>query len=99
MEKKFVELAEKLRVLQGKIKFLKEQVNKCTEVLKEICDNETTSFKGYTYTKTIRLGAIKYEDVEILKDIDLDPYRGAPVTSWRLSYQDQFDSEERLWAV
>lgn len=91
MEKKFIELAEKLREIQSKVKFLKDQANKCTEVLKEICGDETTSFKGYTYMKIERKGSIKYALIPQLKDIDLEPYRGGMIVSWKLSYNEQFE--------
>lgn len=91
MEKKFIELAEKLRELQGKVKFLKGQASKYAAVLKEMCDGETTSFKGYTYMKIERKGSIKYALIPELKDLDLEPYRGDTIESWKLNYDEQFE--------
>ena len=87
----FKESAQKMLEIQKKIKFLKEEENKLSVRLKIICDNETTSFAGFTFKKFDRLGPVKYKDIPELKSVDLDAYRAGMVTMWKLSYQEQFE--------
>ena len=91
MEKRFLDTAERLVEIQAKIKFLKTQAVDASAKLQAICGNETTSFKGYTYSKIKRKGAIKYSLIPELKRVDLEPYRGDLVISWKLKYEQQFE--------
>jgi len=91
MEKRFTEIAERLREIEAKIKFLKAEQAKTSSILKELCDGETQSFNGYTYKLIERKGVIKYATIPELKDIDLEPYRADNSLYWKLNYDEQFE--------
>lgn len=84
-------LAKELFEIQEKIKFLEAKKQQIATTLKEKCEFKTTLLGDYTYGIHTRLGNIKYENIPELKSVDLDQYRGAPVTVWKLSYLKQFD--------
>jgi hypothetical protein len=88
---KFTLTAKELLDIQSKIKFLKDKAEELGDSLKEICNNETTTKDGYTYQCIERVGSVKYKDIPELKDIDLEPFRGSPVITWKLVYQKQYD--------
>lgn len=90
MEKRFLQIAEQLKEAQAKAKFFKREADKAAEQLKEMCGDQTTSFKGYTYQRIERAGSIKYNLIPELKKIDLEQYRGTKIISWRLKYEEQF---------
>ena len=87
----FTALAKELKDIQDKVKFLKGKEQDMSKHLRERCDNETTSFNGYTYTINERIGSVKYKDIPELEGLDLDQYRGNPVITWKLVYEKQFD--------
>lgn len=91
MKEQFKQTAHMLLKIQQKIKYLREIEQKTASRLREICDGETTSFDGYKYQKIDRLGPIRYCDIPQLKQLDLEIYRDNPVTSWKLTYQEQFE--------
>lgn len=90
MKSEFIHTAKVLLDIQQKIKYLKEQERKAAETLREICGNDSQEFEGYKYQRIERLGSIQYKDIPELKSIDLEQYRGNPVTSWKLSFAPQF---------
>jgi hypothetical protein len=77
--------------VQQKIKFLKQKESELAGELKAVCDFKTTSAEGYTYTVSQRKGSVKYADIPELLDVNLEPYRGDPVTMWRLNFTKQFE--------
>ena len=91
MRKEFVELAEKLKKRQEMIRFLRKEEADLKARLLGVCKNETTSFDGYTYLRVDRKGPVKYSDIPELKNVDLETYRGDSVTSWKLTYEKQFN--------
>jgi len=90
MKKQFKQTAHALLKIKQKIKFLQELEKKEADRLREICNNETTSFEGYKYLRTERPGSVSYKDIPELKNVNLEQYRGDIVTLWKLSYQEQF---------
>ena len=91
MKEKFIETAIELKELQDKIKFLKGKAEKTATRLKELCEDETTTFDGYTYKRIERQGNVQYKLIPELQTIDLDQYRSDIIVSWKLSYEKQFD--------
>lgn len=92
MDNNFLQTAEELLSLNQKIAFLKTKHRDLSVMLREICHNETGTECGYKYLKITRPGSIKYKEIEILKGLNLDRYRGDPVVTWKLSFQRQFEN-------
>lgn len=55
------------------------------EKLIALSNNQNSKGCGVKLTKVITKGRIDYSKIELLKDIDLEQYRGKPVESWRIS--------------
>lgn len=58
------------------------------EILKklvEIAEGKNAEFDGRKLTRVERIGAVKYEKIPELKNIDLSQYRGASTSYWKFS--------------
>jgi putative phage-type endonuclease len=51
----------------------------------EQCGNRNAKNKYLKMTKSFRKGAIQYDKIEVLKRIDLEQYRKAPIESYRIT--------------
>jgi len=91
MEITFTITAKELMEVQAKIKYLKAKEETISTTLREICNNVTASKDGYTYKQFERKGSVMYAKIPELETVDLDKYRGDPITAWRLSYVKQFE--------
>lgn len=87
----FTAQARELLDIKEKLKFLKKKEKELSVALQEVCEFKTTSHNGYTFKTIERIGIIKYSDIPELKDLDLEPYRGTPIVTWKLSFEKQFD--------
>lgn len=78
--------SERYQNLSEQIEYLmelKESVKR--DILIAIGDVKRAKIKNLSIQKMIRKGAIEYDKIEALKNIDLDPYRKQPIVSWRIS--------------
>lgn len=87
----FINTAEKLLLTKARIAALLRQEQAELEELKKICNYQSTSIDGYVFEKHMRLGSIKYENIEVLKTIDLNLYRGKEVEVWRIKKEIHFE--------
>jgi hypothetical protein len=47
--------------------------------------NEELSAGGFSLSKVIRKGSVDYAQIPVLQGLDLEPYRKAEITTWKLS--------------
>jgi len=87
----FTAQSRELLDIKEKIKFLLRKEKELSGALQEVCEFQTTSHNGYTYKNIERIGIIKYSDIPELKGLNLEPYRGSPIVTWKLSFEKQFD--------
>ena len=50
----------------------------------EICDNQSCSGNGIKVVKTTTKGSISYDEIEVLKEINLEVYRKPATTVWKV---------------
>lgn len=53
--------------------------------LMELSEGKNSRGSGLRLTQITRKGAIAYDKIDVLQNIDLEPYRKPPVTSWRFT--------------
>lgn len=58
---------------------------KYLEELKGLSCEQSSCFGAFRFLRIERPGVIKYSEIPELKTLNLEPYRGAPVTAWKLS--------------
>lgn len=54
-------------------------------ILISLCDGQSSQGNGIRVSKTMTKGRVKYDAIPELKEIDLEKYRGKPVTSYRFT--------------
>ncbi len=72
------------RILDAEIKAKEKSKENMRKELIKLCDNENSMGNGIKIQQTVSKGRVDYDSIEILKQIDLDKHRGAPITSWRV---------------
>jgi len=72
---------DEIRVIEKNLATRKENLR---DNIIKICNNRNTICRGYKISKSIRKGAIDYSKIELLKGIDLEPHRKAPIETWRI---------------
>ena len=87
----WLETAADLLEIQNKIKFLKSKQLKAATILKSLSGEDGYAENGYKYSPIIRKGTVQYKEIPELMAVDLDQYRGKEVTSWKLTFTEQFD--------
>lgn len=55
--------------------------------LKELCGNESKSEGGFNFAYSLRKGAIQYNKIPMLKEMELEQFRGPEVKQWKLSLE------------
>lgn len=76
--------AQKYIALSSMKKQLDEQVEEARQALLFLAGDQSTEGCGVKVLKTSRKGAIQYQKIPDLKNIDLDYYRSPPIESWRI---------------
>lgn len=76
--------ASQLDTLKNKIKELEDIKKGIESDLLELCENKPFKVKGFEFKNIVRPGAVKYKDIPELKDVDLEIYRGNPISFWQL---------------
>src|SRR3990167_899644 len=85
MNKEWNEAAEKLYKIKQARKYYSHQEENCLEELKRLSGGLPATGDVFKLRAVIRPGAIDYEKIVELSEIDLNLYRKAPVTSWIIS--------------
>jgi putative phage-type endonuclease len=71
-------IAKELAILQGKQEAFRDR-------LIELSNDRNCRGNGVSVRKSVRVGAIKYKEIEVLKEIDLEKHRGPPITTWTIN--------------
>lgn len=69
---------EELKRLEAKDELLRDTIVR-------MCENQSSECNGVRIAKTVRRGNIEYAKIEMLKNIDLEKYRGKSTTSFRFT--------------
>lgn len=77
---RYIELAQDIESKEVEREMLKEQII-------AMAGNDCVKGGGVRLSKSIRKGNIDYKAIPELQNMDLEPYRKAPIESWRLSIQ------------
>lgn len=62
-----------------------EEEKKTREKILELCNNRNTTCNGVKVNKIVAKGKINYENIQELKNVNLDQYRGSDTIMWRIS--------------
>lgn len=76
--------AEHAWQIKQSIKELEKQHDLLLSHLKALANNKNHVEGNYFLKKDIRSGSVDYSKIELLKQIDLEPYRRPSVESWKL---------------
>jgi putative phage-type endonuclease len=77
-------LADKYKELDTFIKKKEMEKDEIRRELIQLCSDTNCKGMGIKLLKTITKGRVCYDNIEILKEVDLDQYRKSPTTSWRV---------------
>lgn len=79
------ETAQELFEIQSFRKFYEKKEKEVTERLKYLSEGESSRDNIFAYIKEYRNGSIDYGAIELLKTIDVEQYRKAPIQTWKLA--------------
>jgi len=68
---------------------LKQKEAKFKELAQSKCGERSAEGLGLRYTRIVEKGRVDYDSIPELKDVDLSPYRKAPVIKWRMSFYEE----------
>ena len=81
----WIKAAVKLYSLQCKIRKLKEDEKLLVDKLKVLSEGVSSKGAGFEFNRIDRAGSIHYSAIPGIKDLDLEPYRGKPISFWKLN--------------
>lgn len=84
-DNQFNSLAEKLYEVKEMLKHYKKLENQYKNQLIELCNDQSFSTRNYSWVKSEQRGSIDYSLLDVLKEIDLEPYRKDNVVRWSLA--------------
>jgi hypothetical protein len=87
IDPEWILLAERWKSLQLKKKELEAHEKECREQILALTTSDEVQGGGIKVSRHTRKGRIAYEDIPILQEMDLEPYRGEPVDYWMISVQ------------
>lgn len=73
------------KLLDEQLKELSAKEKEYRKALIKLANEKSSIGAGLKLTKSMRKGAIDYDKIEVLKDIDMESYRKDPTTTWRFS--------------
>lgn len=85
LKKKFKQLS----TLKRKLDSIQASYDAIEKEIKSNPPHVRVACAGIALTKVVRAGSVDYKKVPELKGVDLEQYRGAPITSWRLTFPSQ----------
>lgn len=80
----WLKCAVELYELQNEIKMLKEMEKELMDKMVVLSENRDSKGDGFEFKRIDKVGAIKYSSIPELKFMDLEPYRGNPISYWKL---------------
>ncbi len=75
----------KLSYFKIRKKEFEKEIDDAETWIKDFCDGKSTKCGNFKITKCVRKGAINYDSIELLKDVNLDAYRKKSVEFYRIS--------------
>ncbi len=78
--------AQEVFDIQQKIKFLEAQEKRLATELKALSNHTSSVGGGYVYENSFRPGTIDYKAIPELRDINLEQYRKAEISYWKLTF-------------
>jgi hypothetical protein len=81
----WIKLAQQTYEIQKMRKELEEKEDKLVQLLKNKSEDTSSRGGGYLFERIERKGSVQYTKIELLKQIDLELYRGAPSCAWKLT--------------
>lgn len=76
--------AERLYEIKCKKRDLCKEEKTLEAMLKEISEGKSSRSGGYTYERCTSLGRVDYRAIPQLLNVDLNPFRGPSISTWRL---------------
>lgn len=83
----WIDIAKKLAVAQKHRKESERMESIWASILQTLSEGQSSRGGQFTYDKIVRKGSIKYSDIPMLKNIDLEEFRGKEVESWKLTVE------------
>ena len=80
----WISKARELYKIKRALKELTDQEKSLMDILKGLSSYESSKGGGFVFTKNVRLGNVQYKEIPELKSLDLEPYRGKEIESWKL---------------
>ncbi len=71
--------------LSNEIKALELSKKKCYEAILQACNGKSTATGAFKALKITQKGAVQYDQIQMLKEIDLDVFRKPSIEKWRIS--------------
>lgn len=78
------DLASRYQVLCENIKTLEEVKESYRKQLLSLCEDQNCSGQGLRVMKMIMRGRVAYDEIPEIKGVDLDKYRKASVSTWKI---------------
>ncbi len=76
--------ARELYKLKRAMKELADQEKMLSESLKVLSCYISAKGGGFIFTRNVRIGNVRYKEIPVLQGLDLEPYRGKEIESWKL---------------
>lgn len=86
-QNEWIDKARECMLVQQRRKELENQEKILLIQLKELSEHQSSKGGGFVYTATERKGAIDYESIDVLKGINLEPYRKESTLTWKLTME------------
>jgi len=82
--KDWVSVARKAYQVKTAITELKKQEKQLMDNLKILSHQHDSKGGGFLFSKIMRKGSVQYSKIPELQNVDLEPYRGKEIESWKL---------------
>lgn len=83
-DEQWLDIASKWRQLNQQIELMEEEEKRLREQLVSLSENQNSAGGGIKLSKQIRKGNVDYSKIDVLKEVNLDQYRRAPVEYWKI---------------
>lgn len=78
-------LCDNEKEISKKIKEMEDERNLLKKKIVELCESRSSVSEKYRITKSFVRGRIDYDQIEVLKDVNLDLYRKEGTEAWRIT--------------
>jgi hypothetical protein len=84
-DKEWATIALEYRDVTSEIKALEKRQKLLRDALITMSDQNNATGAGILVEQCVRKGSVKYADIAVLQDIDLDQYRDKHIVYWKIS--------------